>query len=67
MQNIKQLEEIETLIIHNNMLIKSMIGYCKHDIKHTEEISNILAGLMELDKQHEKLSGLISAEILSLK
>ncbi len=67
MQNTENIKDIKNVMFHTNVLIKSMIGYCRHDIEKTEEISNILDGLIELEKQQQKLYKIIQTRILSLK
>ncbi len=62
MNTLSEINKMQELFNSNRILLNSLIGYCRHDVNKTDEITNILSGLEiifeqqnEIDKLRENL------------
>lgn len=58
MNTLKEINKIQELFNNNKILLNSLIGYCKHDVKKTDEITNILSTLETISKQQNEIEKL---------
>ena len=58
MNTLKEINKIQELFNNNKILLNSLIGYCKYDVKQTSETINILSTLETISEQQDEIEKL---------
>ncbi len=61
MSTLSEVNKMQELFNSNKVLLSSLIGYCKHDINKTDEITNILSTLEIVVENGNELEKLIES------
>lgn len=59
MDELKDLNKIEELVIRNTLMLKVLRAYCLYDINKNEETASILIGLEYMLEQQQKITKLL--------
>ena len=65
MNTLIEINKIQELFNSNRVFLSSLIGYCKHDIDKTDEITNILSALRIILKQQDEIQKLMEKFVSS--